>query len=124
MNHSEVFIVISRQMWSCHLVLGKVLDVHAFLVNIPLLIVALLLRRMKTPNNLVPLFEKNSPSPARTNKMPINLVSFFKNMRRFDLHLSIEIFSFRSKVTTVVISKVILQHQSDAKKKQKNNTIL
>ena len=124
MDHQKFLSSSPGKLWTCHLVLGKVLDVHAFLVDIPLLIVALLLRRMKTPNNLFPPFEKNSPSPARTNKIPINLVSFFKNMRRFNLHLSIEIFSFRSKVTTVVISKVILQHQSDAKKETKNITIL
>ena len=88
---------------SCHLVLGKVLDVHALLVDIPLLIVALLLRGMRHQSNTSLLL--------------------LKMMRGFDLHLSIEIISFRSKVTAVVISKVILQQKRVSKKETKKHVI-
>ena len=84
---------------SGHLVLGKVLDVHPLLVDVPLLIVALLLRGMGHQLNSSFLLQ--------------NI------MREFGLHLSIEIFSFWSKVTAVVISKVILQQKSVSKKQNK-----
>ena len=89
---------------SGHLVLGKVLDVHPLLVDVPLLIVALLLRGMGHKLNTSFLLQKI--------------------MRGFELHLSIEIFSFRSEVTTVVISKVILQQKSVSKKKHVINQLL
>ena len=89
---------------SGHLVLGKVLNVHALLVDIPLLIVALLLRGMGHKLNTSFLLQKI--------------------MRGFAFHLSIEIFSFWPEVTTVVISKVILYSRRVFQKKKRKKHMM